>query len=169
METIIWMSVVGVYLLVALFVGVLTLKRKFKGQGQVRKHSLSPQKISLFILIGLTATGMIFMSVVVGVMIVDWPEGEPSSIVIEIPGAEGEPSSRVDDIPEQVSVTSSTRMAGKHRGGFGGYYFDETDRVVAYAYPFGSRKLYAPTTRILHGGARCGMSRSYHTPWVRPQ
>lgn len=111
METIIWMSMVGVYLLVALCVGVLMLMRKSNGQRRVRKHSLSPLKISLFILIGLTATGMIFMSVVVGVMIVDWPDGEPSSIVIEIPGAEGEPSSRVDDIPEQVSVTSSTRMA----------------------------------------------------------
>ena len=78
METIIWMSVVGVYFALALCVGVLMLKRKSNGHRRVRKHSLSPLKISLFILIGLTAAGMIFMSVVVGVMIVDRPEGEPS-------------------------------------------------------------------------------------------
>ena len=113
---------------------------------------------------------MIFMSVVVGVMIVDWPDGEPSSIVIEIPGAAGEPSWRVDDIPEQVVrdlldengyIVSPNQCTAKiteeHRGGYGGYYFDETDRAVAYAYPFGSRRLYAPTTRNLQGehGAEC--------------
>ena len=145
MEIIIIMMV-GVYLLVALCVGVLMLKRKSNGHRRVRKHSLSPLKISLFILIGLTAAGMIFMSVV-GVMIVDWPEGEPSLIVIEIPGPEGEPSSRVDDIPEQtvrdlldengyiVNPNQRTaRIAEEHRGGYGGYYFDETDRAVAYVY-----------------------------------
>ena len=52
METIIWMSMVGVYLLVALCVGVLMLMRKSNGQRRVCKHSLSPLKISLFILIG---------------------------------------------------------------------------------------------------------------------
>ncbi len=170
METIIWMSMVGVYLLVALCVVVLMLMRKSNGQRRVRKLSLSPLKISLFILIGLTATGMIFMSVVVGVMIVDWPDGEPSSIVIEIPGAAGEPSWRVDDIPEQVVrdlldengyIVSPNQCTAKiteeHGGGFGGYYCGDTDRAVAYAYPFGSRRLYAPTTRNLQGehGAEC--------------
>ncbi len=133
METIIWMSMVGVCLLAALCVGVLMLKRKSNGQGRVRKHSLSPLEISLFILIGLTATGMIFMSVVVGVMIVDWPEGEPSS--------------RVDDIPEQVvrdllnengyvanPNQRTAKIAEEHRGGFGGYYFGDADRSVAYVY-----------------------------------
>ena len=138
-------------------------KRKFKGQGLVRKHSLSPLKISLFILIGLTATGMIFMSVVVGVMIVDWPEGEPSS--------------RVDDIPEQVVralldengyiVNSNQRTAKiteEHRGGYGGYYFDETDRAVAYAYPFGSRKLYAAdNANIAWGSTVRNVAKLSHT------
>ena len=52
METIIWMSVVGVYFALALCVGVLMLRRRFKGQEQVRERNRAPLKIFLFILIG---------------------------------------------------------------------------------------------------------------------
>ena len=121
------------------------LRRKFKGQEQVRERNRAPLKIFLFILIGLTA--VIFTSVVVGAIMSHWPDGGPSSRVGDIPEPEIGDILDVGDIPEQavrdlldedgniVDPNQRTaKIAEEHRGGYGGYYFDETDRAVAYVY-----------------------------------
>ena len=139
------MSVVGVYFAVALCVGGLMLRRKFKGQEQVRERNRAPLKILLFILIGLTA--LIITSVVVGAIMSHWPDGGPSSRVGDIPEPEIGDILDVGDIPEQavrdlldedgniVDPNQRTaKIAEEHGGGYGGYYFDETYRAVAYVY-----------------------------------
>ena len=71
----------------------------------------------------------------------------PSTVPPEGVPPEGVPTVNLDEIKEQAvrdlfddkgrMVTPDQRLARiavEHQGGFGGYYFDETDRSTAYVY-----------------------------------
>ena len=110
------------------------LRRKFKGQEQVRECNRAPLKIFLFILIGLTA--LIITSVVVGAIMSHWPDDRPSSRARDIPEPEFGDILDVGDIPEQAvrdildedgniadPIQRTANIAEEHGGGYGGYYF----------------------------------------------